>query len=171
MKDTKALVSADELAKDVAGAEALIQRHRERKGEIDAQEDSFKATNVFGHSLISSGHYATQEVKNTLESLAGEKSSLLELWEERRAQFDQCMELQLFMRDAEQADNWMAKQEVNYSIPFPLSQYSTLVPIPFHSCPHSIPTVVPIPFHLLSPFRSSSSHFLRLRMWETLWTV
>lgn len=27
----RALVSADELARDVAGAEALLQRHRERK--------------------------------------------------------------------------------------------------------------------------------------------
>lgn len=31
MNDTRALVSADELAKDVAGAETLLQRHRERK--------------------------------------------------------------------------------------------------------------------------------------------
>ena len=41
-----------------------------------------------------------------------EKASLLSLWVQRNAQFDQCMELQLFMRDAEQTDNWMAKQEV-----------------------------------------------------------
>lgn len=59
----KALVSADELAKDVAGAEAMIQRHKERKGEIDAQEDGFKASSQFGQSLISSGHYESEEVK------------------------------------------------------------------------------------------------------------
>ena len=47
-----------------------------------------------------------------LQSLSKEKAALGTLWEERRAQFDQCMELQLFMRDTEQADNWMAKQEV-----------------------------------------------------------
>ena len=47
-----------------------------------------------------------------LQSLAQEKASLLEKWEERRGQFDQCMELQLFMRDAEQVDTWMGKQEV-----------------------------------------------------------
>ena len=64
----KALVSADELAKDVAGAEAMIQRHRERKGEIDAQDDSFKATSQFGQSLISSGHYESEEVKEIVSS-------------------------------------------------------------------------------------------------------
>ncbi len=106
------MVSADELAKDVAGAEALQQRHRERKGEIDAQEDSFKATGLFGQGLISSGHFASEEVKEYLVSLGSQKASLLGLWEERKAQFDQSMDLQLFMRDADQADNWMAKQEV-----------------------------------------------------------
>lgn len=50
-----------------------------------------------------------------MQSLAGEKASLLQLWEERRGQFEQSMELQLFMRDAYQADNWMAMQEVSYS--------------------------------------------------------
>ena len=47
-----------------------------------------------------------------MQSLLKEKGSLLELWEERKGQFEQCMELQLFLRDAYQADNWMAKQEV-----------------------------------------------------------
>lgn len=58
-----ALVLADELAKDVAGAEAIIQRHKERKEEIDAQDDSFKASSQFGQTLISSGHYESEEVK------------------------------------------------------------------------------------------------------------
>ena len=44
--------------------------------------------------------------------LAEEKKSLLELWEERRIQYEQCMDLQLFVRDTEQADAWMTKQEV-----------------------------------------------------------
>ena len=68
VNDTKALVSADELAKDVAGAEAIIQRHKERKGEIDAQEDSFKASAQFGQSLISAGHYESDQVKEIVST-------------------------------------------------------------------------------------------------------
>ena len=63
VNDMKALLSADELAKDMSGAEAMLQRHRERKGEIDAQEDSFKAATQFGQTLISSGHFASEEVR------------------------------------------------------------------------------------------------------------
>lgn len=44
--------------------------------------------------------------------LSEEKESLLGLWEVRRQQYEQCMDLQLFYRDTEQVDNWMSKQEV-----------------------------------------------------------
>lgn len=46
--------------------------------------------------------------------LSEEKESLLDLWEVRRQQYEQCMDLQLFYRDTEQVDNWMSKQEVTW---------------------------------------------------------
>uniref|UniRef100_A0AAQ4Q8H5 Spectrin alpha, non-erythrocytic 1 n=1 Tax=Gasterosteus aculeatus aculeatus TaxID=481459 RepID=A0AAQ4Q8H5_GASAC len=109
--EMKALINADELANDVAGAEALLDRHQEHKGEIDAHEDSFRATDEAGQALLNTGHYASEEVKEKLAILSEEKESLLELWEVRRQQYEQCMDLQLFYRDTEQVDNWMSKQE------------------------------------------------------------
>ncbi|XP_054270638.1 spectrin alpha chain-like isoform X2 [Macrosteles quadrilineatus] len=111
INDMKAIISADELAKDVAGAEALIERHQEHKGEIDAREDSFRSTAEAGQVLLERQHYAAEEVKEKLVVLASEKTSLLQMWEERRILYEQCMDLQLFYRDTEQADTWMAKQE------------------------------------------------------------
>ncbi|XP_016403777.1 spectrin alpha chain, non-erythrocytic 1-like [Sinocyclocheilus rhinocerous] len=116
--EMKALINADELANDVAGAEALLDRHQEHKGEIDAHEDSFKSTDEAGQALLNTGHYASEEVKEKVSDLciflgilSEEKVSLLELWELRRQQYEQCMDLQLFYRDTEQVDNWMSKQE------------------------------------------------------------
>lgn len=43
--------------------------------------------------------------------LESERNALITLWNERRVLYDQCMDLQLFYRDTEQADTWMAKQE------------------------------------------------------------
>ena len=40
-----------------------------------------------------------------------EKTSLYELWERRKIELDQSLELQLFYRDWQNADNQMAKQE------------------------------------------------------------
>jgi len=51
-------------------------------------------------------------VSEHLSNLVSEKNLLLALWEERRILYEQCMDLQLFYRDTEQADTWMAKQEV-----------------------------------------------------------
>ena len=82
------------------------------QGKLDAREDVIKATTQFGQSLLSSGHFATEEIKEKLVSLASEKNTLIKLWEERRLQFNQCIELQLFLREAEQADGWTSKQEV-----------------------------------------------------------
>ena len=53
-----------------------------------------------------------------LVTLAEDKTSLLDLWEERRILYEQCMDLQLFYRDTEQADAWMSKQEVIFFIFF-----------------------------------------------------
>merc|ERR1712062_727050 len=83
----------------------------DNKSEIDAREDSFRATAEAGQMLLDSGHYASEEVKEKLVILAEEKTTLLQLWEERRILYEQCMDLHLFYRDAEQADTWMAKQE------------------------------------------------------------
>uniref|UniRef100_A0A8D2LX18 Spectrin alpha chain, non-erythrocytic 1 n=1 Tax=Varanus komodoensis TaxID=61221 RepID=A0A8D2LX18_VARKO len=109
--EMKALINADELANDVAGAEALLDRHQEHKGEIDAHEDSFKSADESGQALLAAGHYASDEVREKLTILSDERTSLLELWELRRQQYEQCMDLQLFYRDTEQVDNWMSKQE------------------------------------------------------------
>ncbi|XP_060065678.1 spectrin alpha chain-like isoform X1 [Ylistrum balloti] len=109
--DMKAIISADDLAKDVAGAEALVDRHHEHKGEIDAREDSFKTTAEAGQRLVNADHYAADEVRDKLSVLSSEKASLHDLWEERKILYEQCMDLQLFYRDTEHADAWMTKQE------------------------------------------------------------
>jgi len=111
INDTKNVISSDELAKDVAGAEALLERHQEHKGEIDAREDSFKLVAETGKQLVEKRHFAGSEIAEKLNYLEDEKTFLLSLWEDRRILYEQCMDLQLFYRDTEQADTWMAKQE------------------------------------------------------------
>lgn len=109
--DTKAIIAADELAKDVAGAEAHVERHNEHKGEIDSREESYKSCMEEGQRLVDMGHPTSGDIISKMNTLERERAALLALWDERRIQFEQCMDLQLFYRDAEQAEAWMAKQE------------------------------------------------------------
>lgn len=84
------------------------------QGEIDAREDSFRSTTEAGELLVERNHYAASEVKEKLTMLESEKAALISLWNERRILNEQCMDLQLYYRDTEQADTWMAKQEVTF---------------------------------------------------------
>ena len=59
-----AMLLADELPQDVAGAEAVLASHSEHKMEIDAREASFKAFKLTGSSLIAANHYASKEVQH-----------------------------------------------------------------------------------------------------------
>lgn len=62
MSDMTAVLMADELPMDVAGAEAVLTNHLEHKGEMDARQDSFDVFALTGRDLVDEGHYASHEV-------------------------------------------------------------------------------------------------------------
>ncbi|CAG5125562.1 unnamed protein product, partial [Candidula unifasciata] len=105
------LVSSDELAKDVTGAEALLERHQEHRTEMDARAGTFQAFELLGQQLLQNQHYASEDVQQKLEELAKSREELEQAWIARRIKLDQCLELQLFYRDCEQAESWMASRE------------------------------------------------------------
>jgi len=107
----KGLIAGDELATDVTGAEALLERQQEHRNEIDARSNTFQAFELFGQQLLQAEHYASTEVSEKLDSMKEAREDLERAWIERRLQLDQCLELQLFYRDCEQAENWMASRE------------------------------------------------------------
>ncbi|KAH8851040.1 Spectrin alpha chain [Schistosoma japonicum] len=111
MADMRGLISADDLAKDVAGAEAQVERHKEYTAEINSRNDSFDTCMLEGQALISVGHPLSGDIAAKLSTLEREKAALLELCAERREQLEQCMSLQYFYRDAEQSESWIGKQE------------------------------------------------------------
>jgi len=107
----KSLICTDELASDVTGAEALLERHNEHRTEIDARTNTFQAFDLFGQQLLQADHFASTEVEERLEAMAAAREDLEKAWIARRMQLDQCLELQLFYRDCEQAENWMSNRE------------------------------------------------------------
>ena len=107
----KGLIASDELSTDVTGAEALLERHQEHRTEIDARAGTFQAFELFGQQLLQANHYASMEVQDKLESMNEAREDLEKAWIARRMQLDQCLELQLFYRDCEQAENWMSSRE------------------------------------------------------------
>lgn len=117
----RGLVSSEELAKDVTGAEALLERHQvfshrvsvlpithtntlrrffsssfqEHRTEIDARAGTFQAFEQFGQQLLVRGHYASPEIQQKLDALDHERTDLEKAWVQRRMMLDQCLELQV----------------------------------------------------------------------------
>lgn len=107
----KQLVSSDELANDVTGAETLLERHQDYRTEIDARGPTFLSFQQFGNQLQGSGHYASADVQQRLNDVDAARVDLEDAWKQRRAILDQCLMLQIFYRDCEQADTWMSARE------------------------------------------------------------
>lgn len=106
------VMTVDELAKDVSGAEALIERHSEHKGELESRDDSLNKTVKSGSELLEQGSTETSAlISEKVTQLKEERERLGQKWTEKQAFFLQSLEFQLFMRDAEQADTWITKQE------------------------------------------------------------
>lgn len=101
-----ALVSSGEMANDVTGAEALIERHQvrcyawlgliikrnwllplfilcwlplqEHRAEIDARSGTFNNFENFGQELVENNHYATPEIQEHITETLQARSKLAE---------------------------------------------------------------------------------------------
>lgn len=109
-------VSESELADDVPGAEALLERLHEHRTEIDARATPFQTFEEFGHQLIQTDHYAKEEIQQKLDELIFARDELEFAWKERQRVLDQCLELQLFNRDCDTAEQWMEARERSMTV-------------------------------------------------------
>ena len=57
-----AIITSDDLAKDVTGAETMISRHKEHRAEIDTRLKDFTKFTQTGQALIAEGHFLSDEV-------------------------------------------------------------------------------------------------------------
>ena len=76
LSSIQALVSADELANDVGGAERLLERHKELQAEIEARESGFNSFEASARQQLASQHFASSEIQQKLNLLQEEKALL-----------------------------------------------------------------------------------------------
>eukprot|EP00051_Salpingoeca_urceolata_P015618 m.203546 g.203546 ORF g.203546 m.203546 type:complete len:3713 (+) comp18455_c2_seq3:139-11277(+) len=112
MSDMQAVIRSDDLATDVNGAEVLVKRHLENKGEIDQREGEFVRLAEMAASMVVQDHYAANEIQSKLVEVEEQKDALQKLWALRQHEFEQCHDLQQFLRDAEQTETLIHAQQV-----------------------------------------------------------
>lgn len=79
--------------------------------EIDARGETFQEFEDFGNQLIQNQHYESDSIRSKLFEMQDARNSLESSWKSRQEKLDQCLELQLFNRDCETAEQWMKSRE------------------------------------------------------------
>ncbi|KAM6217212.1 spectrin alpha chain, erythrocytic 1 [Rhynchocyon petersi] len=111
MSDINGMISSQELAEDVTGTEILLERHQEHRADMQAKAPAFQALEDFGTELIGSGHRDSLVIARQLEDVRLKRDELEKAWKQRQRMLDQCLELQLFHGDCDQAESWMKEWE------------------------------------------------------------
>ena len=79
--------------------------------EIDARGETFQEFEDFGNHLIQNDHYEHDNICTRLDEMQEARDNLERAWKARQDKLDQCLELQLFNRDCETAEQWMKSRE------------------------------------------------------------
>lgn len=96
-------LSNDERCTDVETAHTLLKRHNDLNDEIRSQDDEFKELIALGNQLTQRNQNLT-EIPITIEKLASEKEAVHRGWSEKEKWLQQCVELQIFNREADKID-------------------------------------------------------------------
>lgn len=89
----------------------FYSKFKEHRMEIDARGETFQDFEDNGNRLIQYGHYESESIREKLEEMQEARDNLERAWKARQEKLDQCLELQLFNRDSETAEQWMKSRE------------------------------------------------------------
>lgn len=72
---------------------------------------SLQVFDSFGQNLIASNHYASPEIKEKIDNIKQGREELLKSWNIKRDLLEQGLDFQNFLRECEDAENWMDKRK------------------------------------------------------------
>ncbi|XP_042865885.1 spectrin beta chain, non-erythrocytic 5-like isoform X7 [Penaeus japonicus] len=101
--DVKNALNSDEPARDVTTAEHLLKSHQDLGDDIRAHQDEFNELGQLGEKLLKRNPDFS-EVKEKMALLGEEQRAIHRGWQEKGDWLRQCMDLQLFNREADQID-------------------------------------------------------------------
>lgn len=108
--DVKDQLNADNTVRDVATAELLLKNHQDLKHDMKAHEDEFKQITDLGKELLKTNPKLTA-VSEKIERLEAEKDAIQRGWREKEHWLQQCLQLQLFNKEADKIDATTSSHE------------------------------------------------------------
>lgn len=99
----KDAINADESVRDIATAEEMLKKHSELNDDIKAHEDEWKEVVLLGKKLLTRNSQLI-EIQERLTKLSTEHEVLRRGWIEKENWLKQCLDLQVFNKEADQID-------------------------------------------------------------------
>ncbi|ETN75171.1 spectrin repeat-containing domain protein [Necator americanus] len=90
------VVSSQELANDVVGAEKLLDRHRESRTKMFSHISIVHTLEQFGKRLVTNNHYASEHISIYLNNVDAAWKLLDEIWVARNRKLEQRLDFILF---------------------------------------------------------------------------
>ncbi|BFZ11613.1 hypothetical protein BsWGS_14652 [Bradybaena similaris] len=121
---TQTTVASEDIPNSLAEAEKLLNQHQQLRDEIDTYAPEYAKIKEFGDK-VTEGEEDPQYMflRQRLQALDDGWHELLQMWENRQQLLSQSLSLQMFLRDAKQADvllnqqdNFLSKEEVPTSV-------------------------------------------------------
>lgn len=98
-------LNADETARDVETANNLLKNHNDLGDDIKAHDNEFDEIIQLGKQLSDSPNKPNaDEIKEVMTRLRAEKDAINRGWIEKQKWLQQCVELQIFNREADKID-------------------------------------------------------------------
>ncbi|KAL8620004.1 hypothetical protein ACOMHN_015286 [Nucella lapillus] len=111
ISEMQAIITADELAHDLPGAEAMMVRYKEHNVEVDSRQEAFDKFRKTGTSFISNGHFLSKEIEEKIRQLDQSLEGLIRNLEHRHKLHQQNLEAQQLRHEMEQIETWMNLRE------------------------------------------------------------
>ncbi|XP_041352702.1 spectrin beta chain, non-erythrocytic 5-like isoform X2 [Gigantopelta aegis] len=111
ISEMMAIITSDDLAKDLPAAEAMIVRYKEHKAEIDSRQEAFTKFKDTGQYLINNGHFLSEEIAEKIHNLHESRDGLERTLAHRRKLHEQNLEAQQLKHEMEQVEAWIHLRE------------------------------------------------------------
>ncbi|KAK7105089.1 spectrin beta chain, non-erythrocytic 5-like isoform X3 [Littorina saxatilis] len=111
ISEMQAIITADELARDLPGAEAMMVRYKEHNAEVESRQEAFDKFRQTGQSFIANGHFLSKEIEEKIKQLDQSHEGLLRNLKHRRKLHQQNLEAQQLRHEMEQIETWMNLRE------------------------------------------------------------
>ncbi|BFZ07506.1 hypothetical protein BsWGS_10543 [Bradybaena similaris] len=111
ISEMMAIITADELAHDLPGAEAMMTRYKEHRAEVDSHNEAFNKFFQSGQSFIKRGHFLSDEIQEKINQLEQSREGLMRTLEQRRSLHEKNLQAQKLLHEIEQIEAWMNLRE------------------------------------------------------------